>query len=74
MIEPIVVENLLKSRGAAANSQLDSLTPRELEILGLIAKGQSNAAISESLMLTKSAVERHINGIFGSSTSAIRRT
>ena len=64
VIEPIVVENLLKSRGGAAHSQLDSLTPRELEILGLIAKGQSNAAISESLMLTKSAVERHINGIF----------
>jgi DNA-binding NarL/FixJ family response regulator len=40
------------------------LTPRELETLALIAEGRSNAAIAEKLVLTKRAVERHINGIF----------
>jgi DNA-binding NarL/FixJ family response regulator len=44
-------------RGAA-------LTPRELEILGLIAEGRSNTAIAEILVVTKRAVERHINAIF----------
>jgi DNA-binding NarL/FixJ family response regulator len=40
------------------------LTPRELETLSLVAEGQSNAAIAESLTLTKRAVEKHVNAIF----------
>ena len=43
---------------------LEELTPRELEILGQIAEGRSNAAIAETLVITKRAVERHINAIF----------
>jgi DNA-binding NarL/FixJ family response regulator len=64
VIDPLVVETLLQSRRAAEPSQLDELTPRELEILALIAEGRSNAAIARELVLTKRAVERHINGIF----------
>ena len=43
---------------------VEKLTPRELEILGLIAEGRSNGAISARLEITKRAVERHINAIF----------
>ncbi|TML74241.1 MAG: response regulator transcription factor [Actinobacteria bacterium] len=64
MIDPTVVDSLLSSRRQREGSQLNVLTPRELEILGLIAEGRSNAAIAETLVLTKRAVERHINGIF----------
>ena len=46
------------------NSRLDQLTPRELEILAMIAEGWSNSAIAETLSITKRAVERHINSIF----------
>ena len=45
-------------------SKLARLTPRELETLGLVAEGRSNAAIAGSLVITKRAVERHINTIF----------
>jgi DNA-binding NarL/FixJ family response regulator len=61
-VDPLVVELLVARQ--RAQSQLDDLTPRELEILALIAQGQSNAAIADRLVLTKRAVERHINGIF----------
>jgi DNA-binding NarL/FixJ family response regulator len=40
------------------------LTPREREILGLIAQGRSNSWIASNLTITKRAVERHINAIF----------
>jgi DNA-binding NarL/FixJ family response regulator len=63
-VDPLVVEKLLQSTRVREQSRLDSLTPRELEILALIAEGRSNAAIAEKLVLTKRAVERHINGIF----------
>jgi DNA-binding NarL/FixJ family response regulator len=64
VIDPLVVETLLASGRAAEPSRLDELTPRELETLALIAEGRSNAAIAKELVLTKRAVERHINGIF----------
>ena len=40
------------------------LTPRELEVLTLMAEGRSNAAIAEALVLTVGAVEKHIASIF----------
>jgi DNA-binding NarL/FixJ family response regulator len=64
VIDPLVVESLLKTQRLREESHIDQLTPRELEILGLIAEGKSNAAIADSLVLTKRAVEHHINGIF----------
>jgi DNA-binding NarL/FixJ family response regulator len=63
-VDPTVVEALLKSTQAREETQLGQLTPRELEILALIAEGRSNSAIAAELFLTKRAVERHINSIF----------
>jgi DNA-binding NarL/FixJ family response regulator len=64
VVDPIVVEQLVEARRRRDDAHLDALTPRELEILALIAEGQSNAAIAEKLVVTKRAVERHINSIF----------
>ena len=44
--------------------ELSELTPRERELLVEIAAGKSNGAIAESLVLTKRAVEKHVNSIF----------
>jgi DNA-binding NarL/FixJ family response regulator len=64
MIDAKVVDTLIKARATAANSQLAELTPREREILSLVAQGLSNQAIADGLVLTKRAVEKHINAIF----------
>jgi DNA-binding NarL/FixJ family response regulator len=64
MIDPKIVEGLVRARGAAERSPLNELTAREHEVLSEIAQGKSNTAIAESLFLTKRAVEKHINAIF----------
>jgi DNA-binding NarL/FixJ family response regulator len=64
VVDSLVVEQLLAAQTARRDARLDQLTPRELEILGLIAEGRSNAAIAKTLVVTKRAVERHINSIF----------
>ena len=64
VIDPKLVEVLVTARAAAERSPLRELTPREREVLAEIAEGKSNAAIAESLVLTKRAVEKHINSIF----------
>jgi DNA-binding NarL/FixJ family response regulator len=46
------------------NSPLDQLTPREREVLALIAEGYSNTGVAERLVVTVSAVERHVTSIF----------
>jgi DNA-binding NarL/FixJ family response regulator len=63
VIDPEVVERLVAAH-ERRTSRLDALTPREFEILGLIAQGRSNRWIAENLTITKRAVERHINAIF----------
>jgi DNA-binding NarL/FixJ family response regulator len=63
-IDPKIVELLVEGRARVANSPLAALTPRERETLAEIAQGKSNEAIAESLVLTKRAVEKHINAIF----------
>ena len=63
-VDPLVVERLLQARRRRQDSRLDTLTPREHEILALIAEGRSNAGIADALVITKRAVERHINSIF----------
>jgi DNA-binding NarL/FixJ family response regulator len=63
LIDPRVVEKLVAAR-EKWDSELENLTPRELEILGLIAQGRSNRWIASKLTITKRAVERHINAIF----------
>jgi DNA-binding NarL/FixJ family response regulator len=64
VVDSMVVEQLLAAQRLRRDTRLDQLTPRELEILALIAEGRSNAAIAKALVVTKRAVERHINSIF----------
>jgi DNA-binding NarL/FixJ family response regulator len=64
VIDPKIVEVLVEERARAARSPLVQLTEREREVLAEIATGKSNSAIAESLVLTKRAVEKHINAIF----------
>ncbi len=64
MIDPKIVDVLIEARARPARSPLAELTPRERELLGEIAAGKSNGAIAESLVLTKRAVEEHVNSIF----------
>jgi DNA-binding NarL/FixJ family response regulator len=64
VIDPKLVEVLVSGRAALEQSPLRDLSPREREVLAEIAEGKSNAAIAESLVLTKRAVEKHINSIF----------
>ena len=64
VIDPKLVEVLVAAKARHERSPLAELTPRELEVLAAIAQGKSNAAISESLVLSKRAVEKHINSIF----------
>ena len=64
VIDPKVVEVLVEERTRAERSPLSELTDREREVLAEIATGKSNSAIAESLVLTKRAVEKHINAIF----------
>ena len=64
VIDPKVVEALVADRARAAQSPLARLTPREREVLALLAEGRSNAAVAEGLVLSERAVEKHINSIF----------
>jgi len=64
VIDPKVVEVLVAARARADRSPLAELTARETEVLSEIAQGRSNAAIADSLVLTKRAVEKHIHSIF----------
>ena len=64
VVDPRIVELLLAASRRRADSRFDTLTPREQEIVALVAEGLSNAAIAERIVITKRAVERHINSIF----------
>jgi DNA-binding NarL/FixJ family response regulator len=64
MIDAKVVDALVAARKRGERSPLAELTPRELEILAFVARGLSNQAIADELVLTKRAVEKHINAIF----------
>ncbi len=68
VVDPKVVEGLLARRQEPAHSLLETLTSRELEVLSEMAQGKSNAAISDSLYISPSAVEKHINMIFAKLT------
>ena len=62
VIDPEVVQQLLGRRRRAG--PIDRLTPREREVLTLMAEGHSNAAIAEALVVTGGAVEKHVRSIF----------
>ncbi|MDO8213521.1 response regulator transcription factor [Conexibacter sp. CPCC 206217] len=62
-MDPEVVAQLVTRRGH--DGPLDDLTPREREVLELMAEGRSNGAIAGQLVVTEGAVEKHISNIFG---------
>jgi len=62
-IDQEVVSQLLARR--RADDPLEDLTPREREVLELMAQGLSNAAIAQKLVVTDGAVEKHVTNIFG---------
>ena len=61
-LDPDVVTRLVGRRNRSG--PLDSLTKRESEVLALIAEGLSNAGVAQQLVITVSAVERHVSSIF----------
>jgi DNA-binding NarL/FixJ family response regulator len=62
VVDPAVVSVL--ARGLGRRSDLEELTEREREVLGLMAEGRSNAAIGERLTVTPKTVETHVASIF----------
>ena len=61
-LDPEVVAQLLGRR--RRSDPLAALTPREREVLALMAEGRSNTAIAQALVVTEGAVEKHVSGIF----------
>ena len=62
-MDPEVVAQLL-TRRSAVDDPLTTLTPREREVLALMAEGRSNAAIAARMFVTEKAVSKHTNSIF----------
>jgi DNA-binding NarL/FixJ family response regulator len=61
-----VVAELVRARsGGSGDAALAALTPREREVLALMAEGRTNAAIARELVVTLGAVEKHVSSIFG---------
>jgi DNA-binding NarL/FixJ family response regulator len=62
-IDPIIISTLLAKR--RSDDPLAELTPREREVLVLMAEGRSNQGIADKLVITLRAVERYVSTIFG---------
>jgi len=62
-LDPTIVSQLVGRR--RGTDPIDSLTPREREVLELMAEGRSNSGIAERLVVTERAVEKHVTSIFG---------
>jgi DNA-binding NarL/FixJ family response regulator len=62
-----VVTELVRARGgdSGGDGPLASLTPREREVMELMAEGRTNAAIARAMVVTPGAVEKHVSSIFG---------
>ncbi|HEV7750284.1 MAG TPA: response regulator transcription factor [Baekduia sp.] len=60
-----VVSELVRVRSGHNGDALAALTPREREVLELMAEGRTNAAIARHLVVTPGAVEKHVTNIFG---------
>jgi DNA-binding NarL/FixJ family response regulator len=61
VIDPALVQELVAARGE--RDPLDALSPREREVLGLMAEGRSNAGIAHALWISESTVEKHVRAI-----------
>jgi DNA-binding NarL/FixJ family response regulator len=62
-LDPEVVQRMVGRR--REGGPLDELTPRDLDVLKLMAEGRSNQGIADALVVTVAAVERHVTSIFG---------
>ena len=63
-IDARVVDALVQRRTRRERSGLEELTPRELDVMREMAQGKSNAGIAAALVLSESAVEKHVSAIF----------
>ncbi len=63
VIDPTLVDALMRRRQLDKRSRLDVLTARELAVLREMARGRSNAAIGQALSLSQSSIEKHVNAI-----------
>jgi serine/threonine-protein kinase PknK len=61
VVDPSLVQELVTAR--RRNDPLESLTPREAEVLALMAEGLSNAGVGRRLSVTDGTVEKHVNSI-----------
>ena len=61
-IDPIIVSTLLSKR--RTDDLLTTLTPREREVLELMAEGRSNQGIADKLVITLRAAEKHVSSVF----------
>jgi DNA-binding NarL/FixJ family response regulator len=64
VIDPQIVDTLVRRRSVGAANPLSDLSPRELDVLREMARGRTNAGIEQSLYLSSSTVEKHVNAIF----------
>jgi DNA-binding NarL/FixJ family response regulator len=62
-LDPAIVTQLVGRR--RGDEPLETLTPREREVLELMAEGRSNQSIAQKLVVTERAVEKHVTSIFG---------
>jgi DNA-binding NarL/FixJ family response regulator len=63
VLDPQVVSQLL-TKGRSGDHPLNLLTPREREVIELVAEGRSNKGIGERLVITERAVQKHVTSIF----------
>jgi len=63
VVDPSLVQELVAAR--RVKDPLDVLSPREREVLALMAEGRSNAGIAQELWVTEGTVEKHVHSILG---------
>jgi DNA-binding NarL/FixJ family response regulator len=63
VVDPAIVQELVAARRAHAQDPLEELSPREREVLALMAEGRSNAGIAHQLWVTEGTVEKHVHSI-----------
>lgn len=64
ILAPEIQDELIQLASAVPHSRLNELTPRELEVLGLMAEGYTNVSIARKLSISERTVESHVNNIF----------
>ncbi|MDA0597644.1 MAG: helix-turn-helix transcriptional regulator [Chloroflexi bacterium] len=63
LLDPAMVSNLTSDEGVCLSGALKNLSPRELQVLGLMVKAHSDRAIAEALFIQPRTVEHHISSV-----------